>query len=364
MANIWDWYWDFVREVRRSGDPVRQEMVRLYDRAMEIKETDPDEALTLFEQSRNLALETDSSWWAMLCQHWKTQTLLYEKHDLTNALDLAVRSTVEVRKPIYADLPQRVCIHEDLIAAYLESDPVGYEVPIRETLAYMERESVGLDQCRMCHLHRSSSFLDDLRLPDALEQAWRHQQLAEEHDDDFYRAGARYLLCHLLYKYDRETAKSLIGELAQEGVEMARNRDRKEVAADLWMWQAVAALWNGDNLEAKRLYRRAFAQARRLPQPPEAILVDSALAFHETAGTPEKAVPILEKAAQHFHETAQFFVEAQKRLKKCQLLAEMGQDWHEAEAQTRATAAKLKKPEFFGDQLDELREQFPTSEKS
>src|SRR5262249_58918739 len=88
--------------------------------------TNPDRTLTMLAEARTLAEQMGESWWVLFIDHWRLQALLNFKLDFRNVLDIAVGATLEARKPQYANFPQRICLHEDLISSYLGIDPFGH----------------------------------------------------------------------------------------------------------------------------------------------------------------------------------------------------------------------------------------------
>ena len=138
--SVWDWISEFESKAYASNDPERQQLVEYYYIAQEFHDYDHDRALALLQQGREFARRLGEPWWVLFYEHWRIQVLLFHKRDYTAALDAAVRAAVEVRKPIYAHLPQRICLHEDVISAYAGIDPAGHATKIQQALDYMESE--------------------------------------------------------------------------------------------------------------------------------------------------------------------------------------------------------------------------------
>src|SRR5262249_38633974 len=103
-----------------------------------------------YEQGRRLAESLKEPWWVMYFTHWKCQVLLNYQPDLAEAQRLAVEAALETRKPGYEGLPQRVCLHDDLVNSYVESDPEGRADAIREALGFMQAEAAPGMECRYC----------------------------------------------------------------------------------------------------------------------------------------------------------------------------------------------------------------------
>src|SRR5437879_1371776 len=115
--SVWQWVDEFRREATAKGDAERLRLLSLPSSAQMRIEADPERALDLLRDARSLAVQLDEPWWVLLIDHWRLQVQLHYTFDFRDVLDLAVRATLEARKPECARLPQRVCLHEDLVFA-------------------------------------------------------------------------------------------------------------------------------------------------------------------------------------------------------------------------------------------------------
>src|SRR5205809_5720349 len=111
----WDWFDLFEMDALRRGDVERNRLGRFHRQAYEHRETDPDRALALIAEGRRLAEALREPWWALYYDHHRVHALLHFKQDYRDVLELAVRDTVEARKPQYADFPRRIRIYDDLV---------------------------------------------------------------------------------------------------------------------------------------------------------------------------------------------------------------------------------------------------------
>src|SRR5262245_57915305 len=147
---VWDWVYEFAAEAEADGDEQRLRLWETQLRASGFGKEQPDLMLATLQEGRVLAQQLGESWWVLHFDHWRLQVLLHYKFDYRTVLDIAVKATLEARKPGYAQLPQRVCLHEDLIYAYLGIDPLGYADAIRQALDYMATEVSDDVECRYC----------------------------------------------------------------------------------------------------------------------------------------------------------------------------------------------------------------------
>ena len=149
--SVWDWLHEFADEMRAQGDRERFRLWEIQGEASRFGRAEPERKLAKLEEGRALAQRLGESWWVLHFDHWRLQVLMHYLLDYRpEVLDLAVRSTLEARKPQYARLPQRICLHEDLIYAYLGVDPLGHADAIRQALDYMRKEVSEDLECRYC----------------------------------------------------------------------------------------------------------------------------------------------------------------------------------------------------------------------
>src|SRR5262249_3144439 len=139
-VTIWDWVNEYGKRAQTAGDRERMRLHQILSETWPLRRTAPDVALALYDQGHRLAERLGEPWQVMLFDHGRLQALSGIARDYAAALELAVRCAVEARKPVYAQLPQRVCLHEDLIDSYVATDPMGYAPRIEEALEYMARE--------------------------------------------------------------------------------------------------------------------------------------------------------------------------------------------------------------------------------
>ena len=126
--------------ITAAGDEARLRLTAIHPIGYKLRETDPDRALALFEDGRRQAQALNEPWWTLFFDHWKSTALIHFKRDFRTILDHAVRLTLEVRKPLYEQHPLRIAIFDDLVAAYLGIDPVGYAERIQQAIAYLDQE--------------------------------------------------------------------------------------------------------------------------------------------------------------------------------------------------------------------------------
>ena len=132
MSSAWDWIGQFTDAALREGDDAKLRLCMFSVWAEQIPPSDPAAKLAMFAQGTALARQLNEPWWEMFYTHWEIEVLLHKQARPQDALALAARANVEIRKPVYDRFPQRSAIKLNLISCYLSLDPIGYEAPLRE----------------------------------------------------------------------------------------------------------------------------------------------------------------------------------------------------------------------------------------
>ncbi len=295
--SVWDWFNEYRRTMSADDQP-HQMLYNFYYSAAQQIDTNPDAAITLFQQGRALAETMHESWWIVFFDHWTLQTLLHHKRDYASALDLAVKTAVEARKPEYTQLPQRICVHEDLITAYVDTDPHGYASTIQQALDYMQTEIAPGLECLYCLHSLKVSFMCMMeRYADAERQAAEYMAVTDASSDQHYKAQARFGLCELAFR--RAAWDELLG-VARDGEELAVHvRSRPHWIGEYLIWQALALRHLKREDEAKRAYQTGISRMARLKVTPSASYFDALCAYHEAGGNLSAAVALRDQQLRH-----------------------------------------------------------------
>lgn len=355
----WQWLWDFERAAMAANDTARIHLAGLHREANRVGHDAPDQKLAIYEEGRGLAVQLREPWWEMFYEHWVIEVLLFGKQKPREALDRAVRAVFEVRKPIYDAFPQRVGLHMNLAAAYMGIDPIGYEKELRAVFPYIQSGCEQFPDFQAYYAQLWGYFLESIEDDGAVGAAWEYLFRAEETGSAHYIWDALHMLCSTLYRFEPEMARLQIGELATLGEELARVEKRNRGITSFLMWQAVAARWEGDETAAKRLYQRSWLMQSRLPVPRNSAHYP-AIAFHEVGGDLESALKICQLSIRVLRQHELTFLEVQRRLKKCQLLGQLGRDFSRDAARLRSVADQLPSREHWEKRLLELEQGAPS----
>lgn len=351
---IWDWARDFERRARAEGDLERARLAHVHTEAYSFRQSNPDRMLAVLEEGRALAARLGEPWWVLFFEHWKLETLIYYKDDYRHVIDLAVKATLELRKPAFETFPLRFGIYCNLVAAYLCVDPRGHAAAIREALAYLQEQVASdggdryLVQARRHWFAYEMGELDEAhRL--ALEElgmadADPDRHTARHHEVDTYKA-----LCWVAFH--RGDWRGLV-DYAVAGEARARAIDYRYELALFLLWQALAARRGGDEGRARRLCRQGTAQMARLGQPPGESYYDALAAYHEQGENLEAAWEVRGRELETTLGKGQLAYECLVYLKRVRLLTKLGRpSAAEAEAVRRA-AARLREPGWYLERLE------------
>jgi hypothetical protein len=350
--SVWDWVYEFQQQALDNDDDQRAELLYLFTQASELTETNPDQALAILAQGRALAEQLREPWWVLFFDHWRLQVLLFFKRDYGAARDLAVRAAVEARKPAYRHLPQRLCVHEDLIMAHIGTDPEGYASLIEQALVYMQQELTSDLECRFCILGLHATFqIERGRLDEAQDVCMRYLQFSGSEGELHSLADAHLLLCRLAY---RRGDWSALLEWALAGEETARASEQPMRVTEALAWQAAVARQQNHDRIAKRLYRRATARPSRYNATPENGYYEALCAYHMVAGDHEAVLKVHEQHLTAIKNKGQIATEARCHVARCRLLAQMGLPLADEFAASRTAIQRLAKPATLQAELDQI----------
>ena len=312
MSGIWDWFDEFEWAARAAGDPERIALGELHRQAYRFRETDPDRALTLYAEGRQLAARLREPWWTLYYDQQRAHALLHFKQDYREVLDLAVRNTLEVRKSGYANFPRRLLVHLDLVSAYLGVDSVGHAAAIRQALDYLDQESPPAGDERYLVLGSRRQFSLDLGLLDEAELLGQRSLALAAEDADCGRAqhflvftyGA---MAEVAFKRGDFTA---LREAARTGEEVTRRVGHQVELAGFFLWQALLERRQGREANAMSLYRQASQRIARLGMPPDASYRDAEMRFHEQAGNVDRALGVRDAELRGLRDRGRLFRES------------------------------------------------------
>lgn len=284
--SLWAWIEEFSAQAFAERDVERLRLVNLCWETLPLTATQPARALEALAQGRELAERLGERRWKLFFQHWTLQTLIFRTRDFVQALPLAEKAVAEVQDTQFADFPQRICLHDDLINVYLGIDPNRYAQPIKAMLTPLQAEVSADSECRLC----LQSLRVDLAIaqgqwPAAFEETGRLMNMASR--SLHHTANGYALLCRIAHGQRDRTG---LYRWAWQADPVATAYGKKDSAAEIWMWQALASRWTGREEEAMTCYRKARTAARKLGAAPPGGFFDAWSEYHQTVGAFRRAL--------------------------------------------------------------------------
>src|SRR5579859_5964091 len=235
FVDLWGWFNALRRRADQQGDAERIRLFKLYERAREIRETDPKTALSFYTEARELAERLREPCLMLFFDYWRSEIYLYYLHDVVSGLDQSVKNSVEAQKPMYRLCPVLGRVYLTLATAQYMTDPLGNAEQIKQTLDYLERK-VALDQdtWRRIEDERAALAYTQNRLEDSERLTLSYISRCE---GNHFRLRSGYKrLCQLNYER-RKFDKAL--EYAQLGEEVARKANVLSDSVAFLAWQAL-----------------------------------------------------------------------------------------------------------------------------
>lgn len=353
MSSAWDWIGQYTDDALQSGDGPRLRLCMFSVWAEQIPPSDPAAKLAMFAQGTQLARQLKEPWWEMFYTHWEIETLLHKQARPQEALDLAARANLEIRKPVYDHFPQRSALRLNLISCYLSLDPIGYQTQLREAFSPLQEECKQWSEFECYYAQQWGHFLNDIEDNGALDAAWEYLRLAQISATSWDLKCALTLLCIVLWRVQPELAAQIGGEIAADCEVLARQEDQLDDIAMMQMWQAVSARADGDEVRAQTFYRRAWQTQTRAPDPRNDVH-GAAMKFHELNGEWDEALRICQNEIRILRRHQLRFLEVKRRLKKCELLQQLGRPTQRESARARQAARELKSRDYWETKLNTL----------
>jgi hypothetical protein len=355
--NVWDWVEEYRQQAQARGDADRLRLTQYHPKAYACRETDPERALALFENGRRLAVALSEPWWVLFFDHWRATAYLHFLRDYRTILDLVVQATLEVRKPLFEQHPLRFGIFDDLIAAYLGIDSLGYAEQIGQAIEYLDGAvPAEPDTARYLLLARQRRFAVDRRDLDAADEIARRELALADGDEDGHRSRhfSVFVYAGLCEIHGLRGQWEEVGRLAAVGEELARVVGHQLELSELLTWRAVAALKAGDRAGAQRLLRTATGRFSRLGMPPDAAGFDALSLFHEIEGEPRRMLSVRDQELSLIGGKGRLAYETRVRVVRCRLRGRLGEPVTEDLAAARELARQLRQPEPYLAELERI----------
>ncbi|MEO0562745.1 MAG: hypothetical protein AAF125_11570 [Chloroflexota bacterium] len=342
-----------VRNQREAN--MAENYHRLFRQAQGRRHDNPQAAVQGMKNAIAKAREAGDDRALLEFNHWLLQTLIFKTRDIKQALPLAMETAVEARKDKYKDMQEHICVYQDLILTYLDTDPVGHETVIEEALDYMQAEVADQQiQCRTCLQGLRSDFefaRADGDYTRAVEEANRQISVAEGFfwSRAHHQSFAYALLARIAY--EREDWDAMM-DAAHTAVEISGSkRDVLTNACIANLALAIGYYQRDQHEDADRHFQKATFDARSTSalMPPD--YYDLLRAYHERRGADDLALLVTDTELAEIEDLGLLYREARVNVVRCELLARLGK--LTTNDRDRATVAieQLKAPAKLHDRL-------------
>lgn len=348
--DIWSWIYERRYLAHAQQDIMRLRMIDLFWSMMENLRNNPDLALQYGEQSRKIAQMVGDAWWIQLCHHWELQIKFNFKADFTDTLDLASKSAMEVRKGEYQAFPQRICLHEDLITAYVRQDPLSHQDLIQNALDYMEQETKPEVDCYRClHNLKIEFAMACHRYQEAIPLA--QQALIVSEKSDFHLAHVYGMLASISFRLDDWNNVQLAASSQEE---YARKQRLEDCLIISLMWQAAYAEHAGDSKQAKDLQQQTGIRASRYGAWLGIDYYTALTAYHEQGNRLQDALKIQEILRDQMQGKSSYYDEAQVNFEIIRLKKILKQAIEDDIQSAKKVIAYIKNPAPLIAQLEKI----------
>jgi hypothetical protein len=352
-----EWLGSQARGFREEQNPLGLRMMECYLRAYEARESDPDLAFSSYTEGKHIAGQLGDPWWVLFYESHRIEALLHFKRDYRNVLDMVVQCVADLRKPTNAAYPGRWSVWDNLIAAYLGIDPVGYEAELRQAMDYLDKEiPAEPESSRYLLLARKRIFEVECDRPrEAYEACMRELDLcASDKEQSQAIHFAVFTYCSLCAIAALARDWDTLASWSSTAEELARIKGHHCELSEALAWQAVAAHQQGDKEKAHKAYLNASTHMSRLKMPPKRGYYDALSTYHLHRGDLPAALAVRDGELKMVAGWGRLLYETRVHVQRAWLLAGMGQLQEGDLATARAAAGKLRKPESYLKEIDEI----------
>ncbi len=357
MSSNWDEFHSRVAAWEQAGDVERIRLLDFYRNGFHCHETDPELSYLLFTQGRDEARRLVEPWWDLFFESMRLTALTSYVMDFTRALPLAVELMVRFSTPEGQVHRDRLSILNNVLYAYLNTDPLGYGEELERGLAYLDGEHPqGPEGGRFVLLHRWRAYLIAIESWEAVyEMALRSLALLtrtrDAHTRNWHTAWAldqHCQICHAMGRLDELAghAEHLI-KISNKTGQLLRTE-----AAGL-IWQAVSSRAKGDEKAASSAFHRGMALLEDLERR-DSILAEGVAAYYEAGGDLKAAIGVRDREFAEVSRKGMLHRSCQIQIERCRLLDRAGELTPANLEAVRLSASRLRVPDWYLKKLDTI----------
>jgi hypothetical protein len=345
--NMSEWLSSQARAFREENNQLGLRMFGCLSRAYEARESDPDLAIAACAEGKQIAEQLREPWWVLFYETRRIEALMQFKRDFRNVLDFGVQCVAELSKPTNATYPGRAAVWDNLIAAYCEIDPEGYEEQLQQAIEYLDKEiPQEHDSSRYLLQDRRILFAEECDRPRDIYDACMRQLDFAASDSDQSRAihFAVFTYCSLCPLAARIKDWETLASWSAAAEELARLKGHRCEHSEALAWQGVAAFQQGDEEKANRTYLNASTQMSHLRMPPKRNYYEALAAYHLHRGDLAAALGVRDTEWKTITGWGRLLYECRVQIQRAWLLLYLGRLQEADLVSAREAAGKLRKP--------------------
>jgi len=352
-VQLWPWFNEFGRQARIANDQERLRLYKIDDNAFEHREKNPQHALALRREGVALAERLHEPCMALFYEYRVVEVLIFHLARYEEGLELATRIVAKASQEAYLTCPARARVFITLISAYFETDALSYTDEITAMIETMENNiPLDDDTHRRLFAYRAKLAMELHEYEKAMEEALKYLEISAS--SAFRSTHAYGILGHLAYLQNNDRQALDYTYLMQE---TALRASQQASLAHSYGWQALLLFLQGESQEAQRLFMLAVAEANTLSLPKELNLLYGKCRYYDARGEYEKSLFLWDEQVQLMNpKTLQRQTYFYTFLRRCFVLRQMGRLTEADIEQTRQAAHRMRKPDRYLAQIEELHD--------
>lgn len=354
----WDEYERRVAIWHSRDDAEEMQFVRLLEDGYDCQENDPERGFELFTEARDRACQLNEPWWILFFEAWRLTSLTSHVMDFSRALPLAKEIVTRIALAEFRNHEWWPSILNNVLYAYISTDPHGYKDQIETGFAYLDGEisDQPVDDRFVFNSRKTTYFINTERWEDAYAHATESLKLTICEDaTPWHRAWILFDLCRISDRLCR------INDLRKYSIRLTLiSRDHPQLRrahASGYCWQAVVEQADGNKQTAEELLScgtKLLAQLFRN----ETTCAEPLSRYYERQGNIEKALSIRSTELCVVEQHGMLHRCCQIQIERCRLLKLIGKLTPSEIAAARYYVSRLFRPEVFSQELRRIDIQY------
>lgn len=351
-VQLWPWFNEFGRQARITDDQERLRLYKIDDNAFDHREKNPEQALALRREGVALAERLHEPCMALFYEYRVVEVLLFHLARYEEGLALATKIVTKASQEAFINCPARARVFITLISAYFETDALSYIDEIMAMVETMENHiPLDDDTHRRLFAYRAKLAMELHQYDKATEEALKYLEISAA--SAFRCTHAYGILGHLAYLQHNDRLALDYSYLMQE---TAIRANQHASLAHSYGWQALLLMQDMPE-EAHRLFMLAIAEASVLSLPKELNMLYGKCRYYDARGEYEKSLFLWDEQIQLMNpRTPNRQTYFYTFLRRCFVLRQMRRLTEADVEQTRQAARRMRKPEKYLAQIEELQD--------